>query len=157
MNVVELRLPADVEAEAIVTGCAIDSPQAARYATHLVPADFTVAEHRRLWRAALACQLPFRCDGSRTWAIANAARVGFELAEELRTSAPVLHDREGNWARRVQDATLRRRLLAEVAELHDALGSGKGLDEAQARLERVQAVAAGETVGVLVGPEGLAR
>lgn len=150
-----LVLPSDVEAEAVVVGCAIDSPQAARYAEGLELADFTVGDHRRLWTAALACELPFRCDGTRTRAIAEAAGVPFELAEELRTGSPVLHDRGGTWSGRVRDATIRRRLLAEVAELHDALGGGAGIDDAVAGLVAALEVAAGERLGVLAGPESM--
>lgn len=151
-----LALPADVDAEAVVVGCAIDSPQAARYAAHLAPADFTTGDHRRLWRASLTCPTPFTCDGRRTRAVARRAGVPGVLAEELRAAAPVLADTTRAWAGRVRDATLRRRLLAEVAEVHDALAAGATLEEAVVALRRALAVVAGETVGVLAGPESLA-
>lgn len=152
----QLLLPADVKAEEVVIGCAIDSPQAAVYATGLGPADFTKGDHRRLWRASLACPLPYAWEGARTRAIARSAGVPVALAEELRKAAPVLSDSTRSWAGRVRDATLRRRLLAEVAEVHDALAAGASLAEAVVDLERALVVAAGETVGVLAGPESLA-
>ncbi len=150
-----LELPSDVAAERVVVGCAIDSPQAARYASELEAADFTVDSHRRLWRAALACELPFRCDGSRTRSIADGAGVAFEVAEDMRRRAPTLDDRTGFWAGRVRDATRRRRLLAELAELHDSLAAGGDLNDAMAGLERAWRVGVGELVGVLAGPEAL--
>ncbi len=151
-----LRLPADVDAEGVVVGCAIDSPQAARYAVGLVPADFTNGDYRRLWRASLTCALPYTWEGARTRAIARSAGVPCALAEELRRAAPVLADSRRSWAGRVRDATLRRRLLAEVAEVHDALAAGASLADAVTALERALVVAAGEAVGVLAGPESLA-
>ncbi len=150
-----LELPSDVDAERVVVGVSIDSPQAARFTAGLEAHDFTVAVHRRLYAAALACPLPFRCDGSRTRAIAVAADVPFETAEEIRSSIPTLDDRTGWWMRRVREATRCRRLMAEVADLHDALGRGVALVEATAALEHCLAVAAGEVVGVLAGPEAV--
>ncbi len=153
----ELRLPEDVPAERVVVGCAIDSPQAARFAAVLDPADFTVATHRRLWRASLNCPLPFKCDGSRTRAIAVSAGVPFEVAEEIRQAMPVLDDRTRYWAGRVREATLRRRLMAQVAEVHDALGAGALLDDAKGRIEYCLQVAAGDAIGLLAGAEAVAR
>ncbi len=152
-----LELPNDIAAEAVVIGCSVDSPQAARYAEGLGPHDFTVLVHRQLYEAALACPLPYRFDGSRTRAIAEAAGVPFHVAEELRRGAPVLDDRTHFWFRRVREATLRRRVMAEVDDVHNDLGSGGGLDEATAGLERALAVASGNPIGALAGSEALAR
>ncbi len=153
----KLELPADFQAERVVIGCAIDSPQAARFAADLEPYDFVDADHRRLWRAALRCSLPYFYDGRRTHAIAEAAGLEFEVVEELRRSAPVLYDGTRHYANRLRDATRRRRVQAEAAQIHDALGSGASLDEARAGLEHAIAVANGHSVGVLAGPEALAR
>lgn len=150
-----LALPSDVPAERVVIGCAVDSPQAARHAVGLDAADFVVGIHRRLYTAALACPLLFRWDGSRTKAIASAAEVPFEVVEELRSSIPALDDRNRWWFCRVREATLRRRVMAEVVDVHNDLGSGGGLDEATAGLERALAVASGNLVGALAGPEVL--
>lgn len=129
---------------------------AAHFVANLEPADFTIGVHRRLWRAAVRCPLPYRYNGARTRAVANAAEVEFEVAEDLRKAIPVLYDR-GHFANRLRDATRRRRLLAETADVHNLLAAGGQLDEAQTRLERALAVATGEVVGVLAGPEALAR
>ncbi len=150
------ELPADTDAERIVVGTAIDSPMAARLVANLQLADLTVGVHRRLWRAAVRCPLPYRYDGARTRAVAEAAGVDFEVAEELRTAAPVLYD-TGYFADRVRDATRRRRVLAEAAAVHDLLAAGGQLDEAQAALERALAVATGEAVGILADSEALAQ
>lgn len=153
----KLELPKDLEAERVIVGTAVDSPLAAGFVADLEPADFTVAVHRRLWRAAVACQLPYRYGGSRSRAIAEAAGVAFEVAEELRQAIPLLDDRSKYYSRRLREATRRRRLLAELAELHDLLAAGGELDEAMAGLERAWSIGAGEVVGVLAGPEALAR
>lgn len=149
-------LPADLDAERIVVGTAIDSPMAAHLVADLQPADLTVGEHRRLWHAAIRCSMPYRYDGARTRAVAKAAGVEFEVAEELRSSIPLLDDRTGYYSNRLRDATRRRRLLAELAELHNHLAAGGRLDHARAGLERAIGVADGQSVGVLRGPEALA-
>lgn len=150
------ELPADLDAERVVVATSVDSPSAARRVADLEAADFTDGVHRRLWQAAIRCPLPYRYDGTRTQAVAEGAGVEFGVAEELRKSAPVLYD-TGYYAGRVRDATRRRRLLAELAELHNHLAAGRQLDDVQAGLERALAVATGEAVGILVGSEALAR
>lgn len=152
----DLELPADIDAERVLVGTAVDSPQAAGLAAGLEPHDFTVAVHRQLFVAARACSVPFRCDGSRTRAIAAAAKVPFEVAEAIRSSIPILDDRNGWWIRRVREATRCRRLMAELADLHDALGRGMPLHEATAAVEHCLLVAVGEVAGVLAGPEAVA-
>ena len=130
-----LELPHDQLAEQIVTGVAIDSPCGARSVARLEIADFLNPTLGRLWAAATNCSVAFTFDGARTKAVAAAAGVPHGVAEKVRNSIPVLSDGRGWWVRRVRDARLRRRLMAELVEIVNALGCGASLEETIAEME----------------------
>ncbi len=140
--------PRDEWAETVCVGLAIDSPAGAASVAELDVTDFIDPELARLWLAAQRCPVPYRASGLRTRAVARAAGVSPLVAEDLRAMAPVLFD-NGRYVARVRDATVRRRVLAEVLNLARALEARATLAEVVPVLERALAVARGEHVGVV--------
>ncbi len=146
-----MRAPCERWAEVVCAGVAVDSPAGARSVAGLSIEDFTHPTLAGLWQAGVACRAPYRWSGLRTRAVARRARVTNEVAEGVRTMIPILADTTGHYAAILRDATIRRRLLAEVLEVVQALEDGGDLADALAILERCLAVGRGEPVGVLVG------
>lgn len=131
----------DEEAEDVVLGASSNSFAAARRASSIVSAaDFYRPGHGRAFEAALA--IADEQDGLTTaervtagWGrerrideVAARAGVSRMLVAQLAESSPVMFDIE-RYARRVANASARRRLMGACSAAFNALGEGQSLRE----------------------------
>lgn len=132
--------PYEAEAEATVVPCAIATPRGCELAkSRLKPSDFWNPKYRALLEAALSLEVTDQED--RKAAVASATGVSVSEITAMLNDRAVMWDKSGSFARRVLDASRRRRAMTAAARIYNGLGSGARLDEIAADLQELLAVA----------------
>ncbi len=126
----DLVIPADEEAERTVAGCVADNVHASVLAhQRLNVGDFYIPACRRIFEAAatVGWALPL---AERVARVADKAMVDKAEVWAMVRGRGVMVDTSGSYARRVRDASRRRRVMAVAAEVYNSLGDGGTLVEA---------------------------
>jgi hypothetical protein len=122
----------DVDAELIIAGCAVASPEGAAIAHRYLTADmFTRPYLRDLFTVSI--DLPPRTvDSGESERISEAARrTGINEADIalLVRRRPVLTDKAGGYAERVWNAWQRRQALLHLTDAFEAIARGANINE----------------------------